>query len=125
VALLLEGILEDKTPGMYVRGGVDASKMILITHSDRPNEQFHSPQKADGVPAKSFRSMDRPTFVKTLGALSPSTFDLLAASLEHAAVHLGRHGSVPEQAAELIRWAESPTGPGLAAIQEALEVFFR
>jgi len=67
--------------------------------------------------------MDRPTFVKTLGALSPSTFDLFVASLEHAATHIGRHGTVPEQAAELIRWAESSTGPGLAAIQVAWENF--
>ena len=35
--------------------------------------------------------------------------------------HVSRHGTVPEQAAELIRWAESPTGPGLAAVEEAVK----
>jgi len=125
VALLLEGIPEDKTPVMYVRGGMDASKMVLVPPPARPDEDVHSPKMVGGGPAKSFRTMDRLTFVKTLGALSPSTFDLFVASLENAAVHLGRHGTVPEQVAELIRWAESPTGPGLAAIQEALEGFFR
>ena len=123
VALLLEGIPEDKTPEMYVRGGVDASKMILVIPPAQPDQDVQSPQRAGGGPVKSFRSMDRPTFVKTLGALSPSTFDLFVASLEHAAAHLSRHGSVAEQAAELIRWAESPTGPGFTAIQEALESF--
>ena len=123
VALLLEGIPENKTPEMYVRGGVDVSKMILVIPPARPDEDIHSPQKVSVGPTKSFQSMDRPTFVKTLGALSPSTFDLFVSSLENAAVHVGRRGSVPEQAAELIRWAESPTGPGLATIQEALESF--
>ena len=89
----------------------------------RPDQDVQSPQRAGGGPVKSFRSMDRPTFVKTLGALSPSTFDLFVASLENAAAHLSRHGSVAEQAAELIRWAESSTGPGFTAIQEALESF--
>jgi hypothetical protein len=40
-----------------------------------------------------------------------------------AASHVSRHGTVFEHAAELNRWAESPTGPGLAALQEALTSF--
>jgi hypothetical protein len=43
--------------------------------------------------------------------------------VEGAASHVSRHGTVPEQAAELIRWAESSTGPGLAAIREGLTSF--
>ena len=39
-----------------------------------------------------------------------------------AAAHVSRHGTVAEQVAELIRWAESPTGPGLAAIEEAFKI---
>jgi tetratricopeptide (TPR) repeat protein len=119
VALLLEGIPEDKTPEMYVRRGVDASKIILVTPPGRPDEDVQSPQKAGGDPAESFQSMDRTTFVKTLRALSPSDFDSFVASLENAATHISRHGTVPEKTAELIRWAESSTGPGLAAIQDA------
>ena len=53
----------------------------------------------------------------------PRRHGLLVAMIEGAASHVSRHGTVPEQAAELIRWAESSTGPGLAAIQEALANF--
>ena len=74
---------------------------------------------AGGDPARSFQSMDRATFVKTLCALSPSDFDSFVASIENAATHISRHGTVPEKAAELIRWAESSTGPGFATIQDA------
>jgi TIR domain len=45
------------------------------------------------------------------------------ALVEGAARHVSRHGTVPEQAAELTRWAESPTGPGLEKIQKLLEDF--
>ena len=33
--------------------------------------------------------------------------------IEGAAADVGRHGTVSEQAADLIRWAESSKGPGL------------
>jgi hypothetical protein len=48
---------------------------------------------------------------------------LLVTLVEGAASHVSRHGTVSEHAAELIGWAESSTGPGLAAIQEALQNF--
>jgi len=47
----------------------------------------------------------------------------LVTLIEGAASHVGRHGTVREQAADLIRWAESSTGPGLDAIQKTLEDF--
>jgi hypothetical protein len=124
VALLLEGIPEDQTPAMSVRDGVDAAAMVLVAPPASSDEEVLPPQKSSGAsPAKSFRTMDRATLVKTLGALSPSTFDLFVASLENASSHVSRHGTVAEHAAELVRWAESPTGPGLAALQEAFENF--
>ncbi len=43
-------------------------------------------------------------------------------AIEGAAARVSRHGTVPEQAAELIRWAESSKGPGLAAIEEAFKI---
>jgi hypothetical protein len=46
---------------------------------------------------------------------------LVAAISEEAASHLSRHSTVAEQVAELIRWAESPTGPGLIAVETAFE----
>ena len=65
--------------------------------------------------------MDRKTLVRTLADLTPADFATLIAMIPGAARQLSRV-SVPEQAAELIRWAESTTGPGLAAIEEAFKI---
>ena len=59
-------------------------------------------------------AMDRLTLVRTLTDLTPADFATLIAMIPGAARQLSRV-SVPEQAGELIRWAESSTGPGLAA----------
>ena len=119
LALKLAHMPDDKTPKLFVREGVDASRVILVIPPARPDEDVRSPQKAGVDPARSFQFMDRATFVKTLSALSPPDFDSFVTSIENAAPHISRHGTVREHAAELIRWAESPTGPGLAAIQDA------
>jgi hypothetical protein len=58
-----------------------------------------------------------------MSGLSPGDMALLVTLVEGAASHVSRHGTVREQVAELIGWVESSTGPGLAAIQEALESF--
>jgi hypothetical protein len=71
-------------------------------------------------PAAQARAVDRATLVQTVFGLSPSDLDQLVTMVTGAAKHVSRHGTVPEQAAELIRWAESSTGPGLDAIREAL-----
>ena len=68
-------------------------------------------------------AVDRASLVRTLSRLSPSDFAVLVTLIEGAATHVSRLGTVPEQAAELVRWAESPTGPALEAIREALENF--
>ncbi len=65
-------------------------------------------------------AMDRLTLVKTLTGLDPSDLSTVIALISGAVDHVSRHGTVREQAGELIRWAESSTGPGLAAIEEAL-----
>jgi serine/threonine protein kinase len=125
VALRLEGIAEDEAPELFVRRGVDAATTVLIAPPTPRSADVNPPRNApDGGPAKGLRTMDRPTFAKTLGALAPPTLDLFVASLDDAAVHLDYHGSVPEKAAELIRWAESPTGPGLEAIKRAFQGFW-
>jgi len=64
-------------------------------------------------------AMDRLTLVRTLTDLTPADFATLIAMIPGAARQLSRV-SVPEQGGELIRWAESSTGPRLAAIEEAL-----
>lgn len=59
--------------------------------------------------------------VKDLTALDPADWATLKAAIQGAESHVSRQGTVAEQVAELIRWAESPTGPGLAAVEEALK----
>ena len=68
-------------------------------------------------------AIDRATLVQTVVELSPSDLARVVVSIAGAAGHVSRHGSVPERAAELIHWAESSSGPGLEAIQKALEQF--
>jgi len=65
-------------------------------------------------------AMDRLTLVKTLTGLDPSDLSTVIALISGAVDHVSRQGTVREQAGELIRWAESSTGPGLTAIEEAL-----
>jgi len=66
---------------------------------------------------------DRASLVRALAQLDPTDMVMLVTMIEGAARHVSDHGTVPEQAGELVRWAESPTGPKLAAIQEALDSF--
>ncbi|MGB2607824.1 MAG: hypothetical protein WBC80_02545 [Isosphaeraceae bacterium] len=65
-------------------------------------------------------AMDRLTLVRTLTDLTPADFARLIAMIPGAARQLSRV-SVPEQGGELIRWVESSTGPGLAAVEEAFK----
>jgi hypothetical protein len=65
--------------------------------------------------------MSRLTLVRTLAALRPADFDVVVAAIRNAAQQVSRHGTIAEKAAELVRWAESPTGHGLAAVEEAFE----
>ena len=72
-------------------------------------------------PPKPARAIDRAALVRTISGFDPGDMAMFLAMIEGAASHTSRHGTVREQAAELIRWAESSTGPGLEAIQRALE----
>ncbi len=116
-ALLLESIPEDKTPELLTRAGVDVSAMIFV----------QPPAAVPGKPdsSKSGNQASAPkrvALVRDLGRLAPSDWEMLVASIEGAATHISRHGTIPEKAAELIRWAEGPTGRGLAAIEEAFKI---
>ena len=64
---------------------------------------------------------DRVALVRDLSGLAPSDWAVLVTSIPGAASQVSRHGTVPEQVAELVRWAESPTGPGIAAVEQAFE----
>jgi hypothetical protein len=74
-------------------------------------------------PAAPGPAVDRAALVRTVAGLSPSDMALLVTLIEGAAEQVAHRGTVREQAAELIRWAASSTGPGLAAVQEALASF--
>ncbi len=57
----------------------------------------------------------------TLRALDPTGFESIVASIPDASRQVGWEGTIPEKAAKLVRWAESPTGPGLDVIRKPLE----
>jgi len=108
-ALMLEDIPEEKTPELFVRNDLDASNILIAPPSRPPKDVVHP------------RATDRLSFVWTLRALDSADFESIVASIPGASRHVGRQGTIPEKAAELVRWAESPTGPGLDALQEALD----
>ena len=116
-ALLLESIPEDQTPELLTRPGVDAAGLVLIPPLvvARPGAEkavAKGPGERRGVP-------NRPALVRELSGLTPADWAILVATIPGAETQVSRHGTVTEQVAELVRWAESPTGPGLMTIAEA------
>jgi hypothetical protein len=100
-------------------------EVVSEARSDRPDVQKACDDVAvaftrAGVDA-SASMPKRHALVRDLSRLAPPDWEFLVTVLEGAAARVSRHGTVPEQAAELIRWAESPTGPGLAAVEEAFK----
>jgi hypothetical protein len=67
--------------------------------------------------------MDRSQLIGTLMRLTPADFGLIVTLIPGAAHQVSRLVTVAEQVAELIRWAESPAGPGLPAIEDAYRNF--
>src|SRR4051794_24312972 len=118
-ALLLEGIPEDKTPELLTHPGVDAGGLVLVappaaavSSPEQPRSKV--PGEGPGVPA-------RLALVRKRSALAPADFATLVTGIPGAASRVSRHGPIPEQVAELVRWAEGPTGPGLAVVEVAFE----
>jgi hypothetical protein len=89
-------------------------------HSQRAGELASAATHRTGTAQGPVPDLDRRALVETLKQLDPSDFASVVTRIPGAARYVSRHGTVPEQAAELFRWAESPTGPGLDAIREAL-----
>jgi hypothetical protein len=97
------------------RPGVDAAAIVFaqppVTASGRPGlgesrEQANVPRRLE--------------LVIELSRLAPPDWNILVTAIEGAANRISHRGTIPEQVAELIRYLESPIGPGLAAIEEAL-----
>src|SRR5262249_33808917 len=112
-ALLLEGIPEDQTPELLTHRGVDAAALRLIAPpaAAGPGAEGSTVKGPVGVPG-------RLALVRELSNLAPADWATLVATIPGAGFHVSRHGTVPEQVAELVRWAESSNGLGLPAIEE-------
>jgi hypothetical protein len=77
------------------------------------------------LPAERPGAADRATLVQELNRLSPTDLAALVTLIDESAPHVNRHTVVPTQAAELVRWANSSAGPGLAALHSALAGLLR
>jgi CHAT domain len=123
VALLMEGIPEAKTAELFEREGVDAATVRLVDPSTEDIIRPSATRPQDNV-AEVLGSIARLTLIKALAQLDPSDFGLLEEAIPGASSHTSPHASVPERAAQLVRWAESPTGPGLDAIYHTASRIF-
>jgi hypothetical protein len=112
-ALLLEGIPEAGTPELLTRKGVDATELVLVGPSPAA--------PAGGRSEAPVGTLGRLALVKDLSHLGDADWATVVAAIPGAARQISRHGTIPEKVAELIRWAESPTGPGLGAVAGAFE----
>ena len=70
------------------------------------------------------KPVDRMALVRFVSGLEPGDFARLVIAIPDAAAHISRAGTVPEQAAELLRWVESSTGPKLPALADAVQQTF-
>jgi len=116
-------------------------RFIEYKHADELGCQIYRSSRAKiggGLPAPSAATLPasqvipsaqepdmeaRKSLVEALSLLAPSDFSTVVTMIPGAASHVSRQGTVPEHTAELIRWAESPTGCGLATIEEAIASF--
>ena len=83
------------------------------------NRTLNSGRPEAKGPGKRVGVSGRSALVRDLSGLAPTDWLTLVAAIEGAAFHISRIGTVAEQVAELVRWAESPTGPGLVTIAKA------
>jgi len=93
-----------------------------FTFSGSKNGLSHRPGPS-GPPPGWPPVADRECLVRTMCRLSPCDLATLVTMIEGAAIHVSRHGTVAEQVAELICWAESSNGCGLPTIEKALASF--
>jgi hypothetical protein len=112
-------IYRSNVTGREGASGPSPTDRMAEPSSETPPQR---PTAEGGTPSsdQAHRQTDRNTLVMTLEQLAPSDFASVVTRIPGAASHVSRHGTVREQAAELIRWVESSTGPGLDALREAL-----
>jgi hypothetical protein len=127
-ALERRGLIDDAFYQCLIRERPAKESRIRALQESRPEEGktgSTAPTRPITPTPNPTAPIDRKALVRTISGFAPSDMATFVALIEGAARHISRHGTVPEQAAELIRWAESSTGPGLAAIQKALDDFLR
>jgi hypothetical protein len=117
--LKLQGIPEETTLELLAREGVDASRLVLIAPPPASIPGAAGP--AAKPPGERAGVQDRRALMRDLNGLAPSDLATLVTAIPGAAPHVSRHGTVPEQVSELVQWAESTNGPGLAAVEEAFK----
>jgi len=113
--------IRDEAFADVARGIRQAVSQLAVLQSKSSSWPASQPAVLPAPSPQRTPAMDRLTLVRTLTDLTPADFASLIAMIPGAVRQLSRV-SVPEQAAELIRFAESPTGPGLAAIEEAFKI---
>jgi hypothetical protein len=120
-ALLLEGIPEDQTPELLTRPGVDAAGFRLIAPTAVVGPGVETPAaRGSAGPMSGLARLD---LVRWLSGLAPADWATLITAIPGAGPHISRHGTVAEQVAELVHWAESSTGPGLGTVEEVAKRF--
>jgi hypothetical protein len=108
-----EGYSQAKTlVRLHTKSGVDADSVTLI-----------GPPPMASAPAVSQPATDRTALLRDLRGLTPSDLAMLIAAIPGASAQVSHQGTVPQQVAQLIGYAESTNGPGLDAISKALASF--
>ncbi|HEX8199144.1 MAG TPA: hypothetical protein VF590_01560 [Isosphaeraceae bacterium] len=112
--------LPEDTEGLKVQ-----KRAVAGRHSSRVEEAASDAElkPPTGTGREEAPNHDRGTLVETLERLTPSDFASVVTRIPGAASHISRHGTVSEHVAELLRWAESSTGPGLPTVEDALRNF--
>jgi hypothetical protein len=120
-ALSLEGIPEEDTPELMTRHGVDAATLVLVSPS--PVGVPSDDKVTSKGPVGTLDAKSRSALMRKLRGMAPADLASLLTEIAGAAERVSRQGTIPEQVAELVRWAESTNGPGLRVIEETLADF--
>ena len=106
-----------------VARGIREVAQALAAKSPRPPKPRARPSNRTPMSTGAIvaGTLDRTSLVRTLEGLSAIDMAKVVAFIAAPAAKVGRHGTVAEQAVDLINWVESSRGPGLEAVQRALE----
>jgi hypothetical protein len=118
-------MVEGAAPHVSRHGTVPEQTAYLFKWAESPaGPGLESIERAFNIISSNYdlnKLTPRERLITTVSNLSPADLATLTAAIPDAAPHVSRYGTVSEQAAELIHWAESVVGPGLEAVEEAFE----